>query len=228
MNLFLFFNFNFKNMEFTTLTSDFCERKILETEYLNSFSSLYLFYLGFYSILKNKNLHSNTIFIYQCIVMNGIYSFLYHWTSFYGFKMFDELTMIIPIWFGILKLLEIIFHKNRNKYLSYSVLVNIININFIVMNIFPFFHPFFPIIFGVECLSIIFFCYYLKNSLDYTYNYHYSRQGIFICLLSGVIWIVSEIFCHKYLILGHSIWHIGMPYGFHLIFKYIDPIFNKF
>lgn len=215
-------------MNFTTTTLNFCERKILNTEYFNSFSSLYLSYLGLFSIITNQNFHPNIIFIYQCIAINGIYSFLYHWTTFYGFKMFDELTMIIPIWFGILKLLEIIFYKNYYQYLSYSLLFNIINIIFIIMNIFPFFHPFFPIIFGIECLSIIFFCYYLKNYMGFIHNYYYSQRGILICLLSGAIWIISEIFCHKYLILGHSIWHFSMPYGFHLIFKYLNPIFNKF
>ena len=45
-----------------------------------------------------------------------------------------------------------------------------------------------------------------------------------IALFAGVFWVITELNCNKYLILGHSVWHFCIAYGMHLFIQFINTI----
>jgi len=216
-----------------------CERTLYpdRPEYLNSFSALYMCFISGYYLSQQRNFSKNEIskkiyskqlltsnsiaIIYWCIFVNGIGSFLYHWYAWYIFKLLDEISMILPIWIGLCKIMH-----NLNYSIYYTGFFTSINILFIVLNVFPWFHDYFPIAFASEIIILIPLYY---QSLKYLEDKNsVGIKGIFICSGSGIIWGIIEMNCNKYLIFGHSIWHIGMSTGLCYIltyFKNLEPIF---
>ena len=208
-----------------------CERSLYpdRPEYLNSFSALYMcfisaYYLSQHELLKkfdqNKiiNRTSNSIsIIYWCIFVNGIGSFLYHWYAWYIFKLLDEFSMIIPIWIGLCKIMH-----NLNYSIYYTGILTFINIFLLVLNVFPWFQDYFPIAFASEIIILIPLYYqslkYLKDEDSI------GLKGILICSGSGILWGIIEANCNKYLIFGHSIWHIGMSTGLCYILQYFKNL----
>lgn len=211
-------------MEYNHKIIDFCEKKLYpdRPEYINCISALYISYIGYYNLIKNYNNSKKIGIIYWCIITNGFASFYYHYTAWYIFKMYDEITMIIPLWLAFCILIT-----ELNYSVYYIGLLTIININIIVLNIFIWFHKFFPIIFALQLLLII--PIYVKV-LKLT-NHKITKKnlinnkcgnGIIVCSLSGIIWIITETNCNKYMIFGHSIWHIGMSTGLCYILEYFN------
>jgi hypothetical protein len=219
-----------------------CERTLYpdRPEYLNSFSALYMCFISAYylsrqtsekfdqtNFLKNELLKkvqskqlltSNSIsIIYWCIFVNGIGSFLYHWYAWYIFKLLDEFSMIIPIWIGLCKIMH-----NLNYSIYCSGILTFINIFLLVLNVFPWFQDYFPIAFASEIIILIPLYYqslkYLKDEDSI------GLKGILICCSSGILWGVIEANCNKYLIFGHSIWHIGMSTGLCYIIQYFKNL----
>ena len=216
-------------MNFNTITQSFCEGKINGIpEYFNCCSSIFISIISLRKLIQYNNININPFIlkIYYLFFLNGIASFLLHWTLFYGWKMFDEYIMIIMIWSGCYSMIYYVYRQNNkiNKY-SFSYLLHTYNILLLECNIFSEFHVFFPIFFGLECLFIIFLYYKMqKKYRDYNKQ---GIHGIFISILSGIIWFSTELFCNKYLILGHSIWHIGMPIGIIKIAEYVHKSTSK-
>ena len=225
-----------------------CERTLYpdRPEYLNSFSALYMCFISAYylsrqtsekfdqtNFLKNELLKKQTLkkfdqtsnsisIIYWCIFVNGIGSFLYHWHAWYIFKLLDEFSMIIPIWIGLCKIMH-----NLNYSIHCTGVLTFINIFLLVLNVFPWFQDYFPIAFTCEMLILIPLYYQsLKHLQDETQS---GIKGIFICSGSGILWGIIEANCNKYLIFGHSIWHIGMSTGLCYIIEYFKKLqkYNK-
>jgi hypothetical protein len=209
-----------------------CERTLYpdRPEYLNSFSALYMCFISAYYLSQQRNFFkkfdqnkiinrtSNSIsIIYWCIFVNGIGSFFYHWYAWYLFKILDEFSMIIPIWIGLCKITH-----NLNYSIYCTGILTFINILLLVLNVFPWFQDYFPIVFASELLVLIPLYYQsLKHLKDETQS---GIKGIFICSGAGIIWGIIEANCNKYLIFGHSIWHIGMSTGLCYIIEYFKNL----
>jgi len=213
-------------MEYNHVIIQFCERKLFpnQPEYLNCISALYISGIGFYNLVTQKNLSKSLEIIYWCIIANGMMSFLLHYTGWYLFKLLDEFSMIIPLWIGLSKFIHDL------GYPTWCVgLLTFLNISLLGLNVFSWFSKFFPIFFATELLSIIPLYYKLINQnrtniilRKYTWNANKGIQGILICCISGGTWIITELNCNIYLILGHSIWHIGMSTGMCYIIDYFN------
>jgi hypothetical protein len=168
--------------------------------------------------LKNefsrRTLSSNSIsIIYWCIFTNGIGSFLYHWYAWYIFKLLDEFSMIIPVWIGICKIMH-----NLNYSMYYTGFFTILNMVFLVLNVFLWFQDYFPMVFASQ---VILFIPLYSQSLKYKKDKDLiGLKGILICSGSGLVWGIIEANCNKYLIFGHSIWHIGMSTGLCYLIEY--------
>jgi len=210
----------------------FCERKLFpnQPEILNSISALYICYISYKDLLKLQNsrrieLHANPIIImtHSCIFINGIAAFLYHWTESYLFKICDAYTMIIPMWLTISN----IFIRINVPY-TWIIIFSLINIIILLLIVYSWFDYYFPFVFGFEMLLII--PLYSKTIMHNrisninTKLINNGSKGICICGLSAAIWIISEKYCNIYLILGHSIWHIGMSTGVSYILNYFYNI----
>ena len=210
-------------MEFDTTLVKFCERKLYPNrpEYLNCVTALYVTYVA-YKGLQNKGLSKNAEFIFWSIGINGICSFLFHYTAIYLFKLFDEFTMIVPLWIGVNSLLHDLGYLG-----IYMALLNIYNSTLLVLDIFPWFDDFFPIALAVELLFLIPLCYQLSVMRHSLINQdrRMSRlglHGILISSASGAIWFLTELNCNKYMIIGHPIWHIGMSTGMSYIVNFCN------
>ena len=190
-----------------------CERRLYpySPEYLNCLSALYISLISYYHIKKEQEL--NIQLIYSCIFLNGFSSFLYHWFAWYIFKLFDEFTMIIPIWIGLCYITN-----NLNYSYNILILITLINITLLVLDVFKFFENLFPLFFTIEMLSLI--PLYKQSILKYKDINHKGIFGIIICICSGLIWGLVEIICNKYLLFGHSVWHIGMSTGLCYLIDY--------
>ena len=210
-------------MEFDTTLVKFCERKLNPNrpEYLNCLSAFYISYVA-YKELKNGGLSKTAEFIFWSIGINGICSFLFHYTATYLFKLLDEFTMIVPLWIGVNSLLHDLEYST-----IYIGLLNIYNSTLLVLNVFPWFDDFFPISLALELLALIPLCYQLSVMRHGLINreIRMSRQGlhgILISSASGAIWFLTELNCNKYMLLGHPIWHIGMSTGMCYIVKFCN------
>jgi len=213
-------------MEYNQVIVKFCERKLFpyRPEYLNAFSALYISTIGYYNLLKISRKSLSLSLIYWCICMNGFASFFYHFTGWYFFKLLDEFTMIIPIWIGIVRILQ---DLNYSK--NYIGLISAYNIILLVLDVFMWFDNYFPIAFALE-LSLIFPLYYQIINLNkhstntiirkYSFISNKGFKGILITCTSAYIWIITECYCNIYFIFGHPIWHIGMSTGICYIIQY--------
>lgn len=223
-------------MEYNLIVSNFCEKKLFpyQPEYINSFSALFITFMGSYKIIYNKYPLTILLF-YLCIILNGIGSFLYHWYGWYIFKLYDEYTMIIPIWIGMSTVLI------EYDYPIYIVgLLTTYNISLLIFDTFIWFDKYFPIFFGIELAGIVPLYYKSiypyannanndndNNNINTNKNYYYNivagKKGLFLCTTSCFIWIITENYCNIYFIFGHAVWHIGMITGI----TYIVEFFYK-
>lgn len=220
-------------MEYNQKIIMFCERKLFPSrpEYLNCCSALYISGIGIYNLFKCKELSKKRVvsksseLIYWCLITNGFMSFLFHYTAWYVFKLLDEFSMLIPLWIGLSKILHDLQYST-----CYIGLLTIINILLLGFDVFPWFEPYFPLVFATELVAIIPLYYQLADLTRTNVILHKSQwiqdkgmKGIVICSISGVVWFITELNCNIYVILGHSIWHIGMSTGL----CYIIDYFNK-
>jgi hypothetical protein len=225
-------------MEYDTKLIKFCERKLYpdRPEYINAFSALYMCCISYHNLsivhkLINTNYFPKTqLLIYWCIFINGLASFLYHWYSWYIFKLFDEFSMIIPVWLGISNILIDL------NYSIYSIgIFTTFNMILLILDVFMWFDEIFPIFFTLELL-ILFPLFYQTVK----YNNEITRInilriinndgsiGITMCCVSGMIWGVTEKYCNNYLVFGHAIWHIGISTGLCYIIQYFcDNLHNN-
>jgi len=210
-------------MDYNYKIINMCESKLYpdRPEYLNSFSALYMCYISLsYLFKKSKDRISHSITIlYWCVFMNGIGSFLYHWHGWYIFKLLDEFTMILPVWIGISKILY-----NLNYSVYYTGIFTIFNISILILDVFIWFQDYFALMFAIELITIIPLYY---KALEYKSDkLSIGLRGITICCGSGLLWVIIEANCNKYLIFGHSIWHIGMSTGLCYIIEYFKNLEN--
>tara|TARA_B110000881_G_scaffold193343_1_gene186584 strand:+ start:2094 stop:2585 length:492 start_codon:yes stop_codon:yes gene_type:complete len=154
-------------------------------------------------------------------------SALFHWTLILGWKMFDEITMILPLWIGIQSMMFILFKDTREIMRRNLFILNTSNVALIVLNSFENFQSLFPILFSIE----MFYLHHVYVELQKKYIDHHNvgERGVQICAISGFMWWITEKFlCHKYFIFGHLLWHIGMPIGVDYILQYTIYIYTKF
>tara|TARA_B100000780_G_scaffold276552_2_gene245362 strand:- start:3281 stop:3943 length:663 start_codon:yes stop_codon:yes gene_type:complete len=205
-------------MDYNYEINKFCEKKVYpyRPEYINAFTSIFLCYIS-YKALSNPKLKKTVTLVYWTIFVNGIGSFLYHWNSWYIFKLFDEFSMVLPIWISISDILFSL--KYPNKYLG---LLTLFNVLLLVFDVFIWFDAFFPVLFGIEIGLIVPLYYQSIKQLKDTNNT--GLKGIFICIISAITWITTEHYCNEYMIFGHAIWHIGMGIGTNQMIEYFNKL----
>lgn len=201
-------------MEWNYVVGDFCESKLYgHPEILNSLSCIFISlfpYLGLkYSIINSYIVKS----ILTLLVFNGVASFGFHWTGYYIFKHLDEIPMVLCIWLGLLYTfskinLKLIYIFIFNSYVSLLLAVNTI----------PSLGHLFPITFGLSCIMLIPVQKALFDTRDLSSKSRFLMMtGSLISIISALIWIYTENYCSKYLLLGHPLWHFGMPLGMYYL-----------
>jgi hypothetical protein len=255
----------------TTRENGFCESIDGDLpEIVNCVSSLFIIYIGFIGLFFNKNVNINYRLVYTMILINGFSSFAYHWTLHYGWKLFDEYSMLLGVYLATLlyynNLLYILKRENHIKELSINIMCIISSIYLILGLVLNTISNLFTILFAIPLIFLLFNIYYFRkvmynhsstfrdidnvpilslcepinvplyapsfvssnlregeNWKDYIFRI--LNKGVFCCIFSAIIWIITETLCYKFEILrylqGHAIWHIGMSYGMYLIIQHM-------
>lgn len=183
---------------------NFCESRIFvnKPEIFNSVSSLFIVIVPFFFQFPRNMSLKRVIFI---LMLNGLASSYYHYhLSWFG-KQLDEITMIFALYIGTNEIKNVICVKNKRLYYAYDFYI----ITMICINTIPSLNHAFPIMYflGINYLLYNIYC---VTKLIPSINagcLKFSFIG-FIC------WVLSEIFCNKYLFYGHALWHFLFPLGF--------------
>jgi len=213
-------------MKWTTPDHYFCEGKLNGLpEYYNAFSSLFITYFGLLGLHKTKNDLIIQI-IYSLLIVNGISSFMYHWTGNFGFALYDEYPMIISLFLGNIYVDNLLPSKHKKfKIIFYTNLMII----YLVINVMEDQRLIFPYYFAGGLLTVLYNIYslvnYYKTSLYNTIYY------IGVIITSAIIWGSTELNCgsNKYLydkiyLIGHPMWHFMISYGFYNLIQIVYNI----
>ena len=213
-------------MFFSDSITPFCEGRLYGAEYFNTGSSFIMFIWSMFRLRHYAKTvrWGDFINLFNILSINCMCSALFHGTLWMGFKLFDEISMIIPLWSGILIFLKLLA-SSRNEYIFRSYVIHLLNLSIIVFNCFMSFQWLFPVLFTVEILSIILL--YNTLSTQYDDSSKKGKMGIYICCASGIIWWITEQLCTPYMKYGHALWHIGMPLGVDFICQYILTVKEK-
>ena len=205
-------------------TSDvpFCEGKINGIpEIWNTTSSLFISFVA-YVALRCGQLNDDVRSIYYVLFMNGFGSMGYHWvikgSIGYIWKMFDQFTMILALWMGITSCIKICKNSNLELYSIHTL-----NLFMLICSSCEY-DDIFRFLFGIQCLFLLRYYRQMTFKLYYQDYYNFGYRGLKISIIAGLFWVMTEIFCNKYLILGHTVWHIGIAYGMHMVLQFINSI----
>lgn len=115
------------------IESSFCEGDFLGVLCLNRFSSLYISYIG-YQGSQYKNELVDIKKLYVILILCGLSSFMFHYTMFFGWKMFYEITMIMILSHSIYILKKIKYYGDSRTFTNHSIILYTFNIIFVVVN----------------------------------------------------------------------------------------------
>ena len=176
----------------------FCEEKYVVSDYIaeyyNTMSALAYVIVGifFYKTRLKK--------LSIIMILLGLGTALLHGTlRFYG-QWFDEISMLILSFFIIKEIRRERFNKRTNNlYLLALILPYFV------------FERFFCYFFLVFCsLQIYIYLIARKKIKKYTLEYYLIKSYSIILLLSGICWVLDQLFCEyvrNYQL--HAVWHAG-------------------
>jgi hypothetical protein len=219
-------------MKWNTLDHYFCEGSLNGLpEYYNAFSSLFITYFGLLGLYKIQNDLIIQI-IYSLLAVNGISSFMYHWTGTIGWALYDEYPMIIALFLGNIYVENLI----PSRYKKYKIIFYVNSmLLYLVINVMEDQRIIFPYYFACGLLIVLYninrlSSYYKRinnNNIKYSYNTNYYS---IIIIGSALVWGLTEVSCKHYRIrfthlylLGHPMWHFMISYGF---YNLINIIYN--
>jgi hypothetical protein len=218
-------------MKWNTPDHYFCEGSLNGLpEYYNAFSSLFISYFGLLGLYKIQDDLMIQI-IYSLLVINGISSFMYHWTGNFGFALYDEYPMIIALFLGNIYVENLIPSEYKNYkilfYINSMLLYLIINVMEDQRLIFPYYFAGGLLIVLYNIYRLVYYYEKKNNILVYRNNTNYYIK---IIIGSALIWGLTELSCKHYRIrftnlylLGHPMWHFMISYGF---YNLIEIIYN--
>ena len=216
-------------MKWTTPDHYFCEGLLYGLpEYFNAFSSLFITYFGLLGLYKTNNDLIIQI-IYALLSVNGISSFIYHWTGNIGFALYDEYPMILALFLGNIYVESLI----PSKYKKFKILfyVNLMII-YLVINVMEDQRLIFPYYFACGLIIVLYNIHrlvkYYKNMIDHSYN---TKYYIAVIITSAITWGSTEISCKnnrilydKLYLIGHPIWHFMISYGFYNLIQIVHNV----
>jgi hypothetical protein len=216
-------------MKWTTLDHNFCEGKLYGSpEYYNSFSSLFITYFGLLGLYKTNNDLMIQI-IYALLSVNGISSFMYHWTGNIGYALYDEYPMILALFLGNIYVENLIPSYYKKSKILFNINLMIIYLVIDVMEnqrlIFPYYFASGLIIVLYNIHRLVNNIYY-KSIINHSYNTNYY---IYVIISSAITWGLTEINCNsnnrilydRLYLIGHPMWHFMISYGFYNLIQIV-------
>ena len=203
-------------MNSNIVVHNFCESRLnsnIPPELYNSVSSLIITIYPFYFGFPENDILFNTAILF---LINGITSFYYHYKLNYIGKQADEITMIISTYYGIWILLKM-FLKTKKEINIYNAVNTFYMFSFTILNLDTTFDFYFPFLFCTYLTCFLYLMYRVS-----TIHKIYILKNIFISLLGGIFWIISELDCNEITQYGHVLWHILFPLGLYRILLTVD------
>jgi Ceramidase len=199
----------------------------VQPEYVNSFTSLIIFFLGL--LLLQKSSKQPTIFqlCATCFMCNGIASFGYHWTLMSILGSLDTASMIFASYFGASYLFEITRNINHPYFKWITIVENFVLMCGLLLTIgfaeqttgipeFEF-QYWFMLAQGFVCSGLARWVYYVPRIRKAI------ALGFSIVVSSGILWLITEPSCHNNhwiaYTFSHAFFHIGMSSGFYIMLK---------
>ena len=199
---------------------NFCESRLTHNqppEYFNSFTSLFITIIPLLFGFPKSNIFYNVACM---LAFNGCASFYYHYRLTWIGKQSDEISMILATYFGLWGLLKMYYFNKKDTLNWYNGWNSMFMISFTVFNTILEFDYLFPLLFGIYILVTL---YYIRK-VAIKHNIIY-RKYLVVSFVGASCWIVSEIYCNKYTVYGHVVWHFMFPLGFYqLVLKYDEKI----
>nr|UZT29034.1 hypothetical protein [Nucleocytoviricota sp.] len=200
---------------------NFCESRLQNDkgpEMYNAYTSLFITTVPLVMGFPENEAFANVAY---ALFFNGFASFYYHYYLSWVGKQADEISMIFANYFGIVGLLNIRY-KNK-QYLKMFHFANLFYMYaFLIGNTVIKFDVLFPYFFAGYLLPSL----YLIRKIGDKYKEEYVRY-LALSSLGGISWIISELFCNKYTVYGHVVWHFFFPLGFYFILMKYDKIYTR-
>jgi hypothetical protein len=222
-------------INFNAYDHNFCESTIYSfgphPEYANALTSLFISWIGING-LRNPYNSFSTLMLYSSLVINGITSCFYHYYNNIGWGLLDRMSMVlIAMSSTYLFIQHIHLFLIFDKWIQHDAITKIIHILIIAYFTFLFtvgglhWENIFNILFGLFLASLPIYMWLVeKNQWNLKMPYQMIKigwKGIRKIFLSGIFWIITEIFCNKLSIFkymfGHVWWHIYVSYGGYLV-----------
>ena len=215
--------------DFNSYDHSFCESKLWDgsSEYINSLTSLFISYIGYYGLKYNHHLNNDVFLLYSALLINGICSFLYHWTNYLGWGYFDRFSMVLiayPCVVGGLKEISYLY-KFDNKINKFMTVLTQIYFTFLITFCALDYEKIFNNLFGIFLGLILVFMImvnFKRNEIDKKIHklINWGFIGVSMIAIAGISWIIIENLCDVYSIMkythGHAIWHIFVSLGGYL------------
>ena len=201
---------------------NFCESRLQDNkgpEYFNAVTSLFITFIPLVLGIPN-NSHFKKVSI--LLILNGFFSFYYHFTLTWLGKHLDEVTMFLANFHYVVGLLEL---YERTKLIQYIEIMNTCTIPLIIaFNTVPELDQYFPYVFAFYCSPTIIII------LDYSVNTQSLRStmiNLSITATGAVCWLISENVCNEITTYGHILWHLCFPLGIYRILLDFDKTFRN-
>lgn len=205
-----------------SIVHNFCESRInnfTPPEIFNAYSSLIISGVPFYFGFPHEQ---SFLYVSIMFIFTGLSSFYYHYfLTNYG-KQADEIPMILSVGIGFQNIIKINLKKNERNYKYLSTLNIFSMLLFIIFNTNPENDPYFPHIFTLYLLPLVYFLQINEKKYNITY-----KKDLLISAIGSGAWLISENFCNKYTTYGHVIWHMLFPIGFYKIVLNYDSYISK-
>ena len=225
-----------KPISFFEFDHSFCEYKLYNFEYFNTFSSLIITLVGlygYYSTKKNNNINQYKLSLFASFIINGISSAGYHSTNNIGWGLMDRMSMILISYFSLLLCSNELIKKFKLKtfyiYLSITSIQTFIVIMLTICGLHQ--EHYFNILFGFFFVFLLFFVKIISQDDNEDNNKNILKKGkigISILIAGSLIWLSTEAYCDTIGNLqGHSIWHICCSIGGYLIISVADNLEYK-
>jgi len=225
----------------------FCESLIYgHPEYVNSFTSLIIFFVGIYLLFMTKCANALIRIVSASIAITGIGSFIFHWTLWKSAGLLDTVPMLLAAYLATFLCLDLIIFKyikiDKQNTKLYQILSNLFAL-LILSGLYPAImvtaidssnDMIFDILFAIPNVIIIISILFMKF---YTFDQHYGGSlndvkktfcsilfGLSLATFSAIIWFITELNCDEYdwmkYTFAHGLWHIGMSVGYYQLITF--------
>lgn len=195
---------------------NFCESRLQDDrgpEMFNACSSLIISIVPLCHKMVNKTYFKKVRYM---LILNGGFSFYYHYSLSWLGKHLDEGTMLLANYYIMSEFIQ--YYDDRA-----NTLLNIQNTCMLpvilAVNTIPSMDPYFSYIFTIYCMPTVI------SMMDYAKKYDSIGDLMIYGSVSfiGVIsWLISENMCNEYTTYGHILWHLFFPLGIYRILLMFD------